>query len=141
MKPKSLSDIFNSHLFRYIVVGGSAYVFEMSVLFALHRVLGLSDVVSVAISFWAGLIWAFVLQKLVTFRNYEKHAKAVARQVIIYGLLVAFNYGFTLLATRKLSTHYSVFEIRTAVIIITTVWNFFVYRMLFRESGGDETII
>lgn len=123
-----------SVLKRYAVVGASAYVIEMSCLLVLRHFLGLSPVSAVAISFWIGLIVAFVFQKLITFKNYDKRTHIVFGQMLAYGLLVVWNYGFTLLSVKLLSRSVSVFIVRTAVILIITSWNFIVYTKLFNQK-------
>ena len=124
-----------SRLIRYLIVGGIAYVLEITVLYLLHYVLGLSSVKAVAISFWFGFVIAFALQKVVTFENYEKRPHILSGQVIGYSLLVAWNYGFTLAAVKVLSNHLSVIVIRTTVIMIVTVWNFVIYKRLFQNPA------
>ena len=124
-----------SRLVRYLIVGGSAYVIEMAVLYGFRDGIGLSPVKSVAISFWFGLIIAFVLQKYITFENREKRMHILGFQVALYGSLVAVNYLITILAVKYFSKHYSVFEIRTAVIALSTIWNYVVYkRWLFKTK-------
>lgn len=120
--------ILKNRLIRYLVVGGSAYALEMAVLFGLHDGIGLSPVESVAISFWFGLVIAFALQKFITFENHEKGIHILGTQLAIYACLVTFNYLVTLLAVKYLSKSYSVFEIRTAVIALGTIWNYVVYK-------------
>lgn len=122
----------DSTLQRYIIVGSTAYLFEMATLYGLRIGLGFSPLKSVAISFWVGFIVAFLLQKIVTFKNHEKHARAIAKQLAGYSLLVGWNYGFTLVSVRLLSGTLSVFVIRTLVIMIITSWNFVLYRILFK---------
>jgi putative flippase GtrA len=123
---------------RYLAVGALAYLIEMGSLYGLNHVLGLSPVYSVAISFWVGFIAAFLLQKLVTFKNYEKRAHKVARQIVVYSLLTAWNYGFTLLAVKLLSGVTSVFIIRTGVILVVALWNFAIYKRLFGTADLAE---
>lgn len=127
--------ILKNKLARYLIVGASAYILEMVVLYGLHDGLGLSPVQSVAISFWFGLVIAFVLQKFITFENHEKRIHMLGFQLALYACLVAFNYLVTLLAVKYFSPRYSVFEIRTAVIALGTLWNYVVYnRLLFQTK-------
>jgi len=120
--------MLKNRIVRYFVVGVSAYALEMAVLFGLHNGIGLSPVESVAISFWFGLVIAFALQKFITFENHERGIHILGTQIVIYACLVTFNYLVTLLAVKHFSKNYSVFEIRTAVIALGTVWNYVVYR-------------
>jgi putative flippase GtrA len=124
-------------LIRYIIIGGCAYLIEMGSLYGLRHTFGLRPVAAVAISFWIGFIAAFILQKLITFKNYEKGMRAMTRQASGYILLVAWNYGFTLFMTHLLSGHLSVYVIRTGVILVIVFWNFWIYRELFK---GEQVV-
>jgi putative flippase GtrA len=124
---------------RYILVGGSAYVIEMAALTYLRYILDWSPRMSIAVSFWIGFVVALVLQKLVTFQNYETHHKAILRQTLMYAGLVAWNYGFTLTVTSLLEDHTPVVIIRTTTIAVITLWNFAIYqRYIFKESDAKE---
>ena len=125
-------NVIKPQLIRYLLVGITAYVCEMVTLFGLHDGAGLSPVRSVAISFWVGLVIAFILQKLVAFQNYDRRSHILATQVLVYGLLVGWNYAFTLLAVKLLEGSLSVFVIRTLVIVVVTGWNFAIYSHLFK---------
>ena len=123
----------NRRLFRYLVVGASSYIIEISALFALRHILKLSSVYSVSISFWVGLIAAFVLQKLVTFKNKSGSPKVLIRQSLEYGALILFNYLFSIGLVYVLEKHFSVYLIRTTAIVICTCWNYVFYKIIFRE--------
>ncbi len=125
-----MKKILKTRISRYLFVGVGASVLEMVVLFGFRDGLKFSPVKSVAISYWFGLIVAFLLQKYVTFQNHEKRIHMIGYQLMIYTALVLFNYGVSLLAVKLLSTHNSVFEIRTAVIAIGTLWNYVIYKNL-----------
>lgn len=127
--------MLRNKLVRYLVVGASAYALEMAVLFGLHDGVGFSPVEAVAISFWFGLVIAFVLQKFITFENHEKGVHVLGRQLVMYACLVIFNYLITLIAVKYFSPKYSVFEIRTAVIALGTIWNYVIYnKLLFKNN-------
>lgn len=122
---------------RYVMVGGTAYLFEMGVLITLHDGLKIGAVASTAVSFWAGFIAAFLMQKFITFKNRSRHRKALTKQLIAYSGLVAFNYGFTLVTVALLHDDLPVVALRTGVIAITTLWNFILYRRLFSHGSDD----
>lgn len=125
--------MLDTKLKRYIVVGASAYVTEMAILYGLHSVIGLSSLTSVAISFWTGLVVAFILQKVITFQNHHRSLHILSKQIAGYSVLVAFNYFFTLLMVKLFSDKVSVFIIRTGVIILLTGLNFVIYKELFKN--------
>ena len=121
-------------LIRYIIVGGCAYLIEMATLFGLKDGAKFSSIKSVAISYWVGLIVAFFLQKIVTFKNHDRRVHVLAKQILMYACLVLFNYAVTLIAVHLLTPKLSVFLIRTIVIALGTIWNYFFYRLLFKQT-------
>ena len=112
---------------RYVVIGGSTYVFELAAILLAQR-LGASAVVSVAVSFWLGLMISFTLQKLVTFGDTRSHHRVLVPQITAFSLLVLFNFGFTLAVTKIFEHTLPVVVIRTVAIGITTIWNFYLYK-------------
>lgn len=121
-------------LTKYIIIGGIAYLVEMGTLLLLKKGIGLSPIQAVAISFWVGFAAAFLLQKYLTFQDYNKAIHLIAKQLFWYGLLTLWNYSFTLLVVKTFVGHTSVFVIRTAAILIITSWNFLIYSRLFKNQ-------
>ena len=121
-------------IFRYLAAGGTSYALELAVLFVLTG-LGMSSIWAVALAFWVGFFVAFVLQKTFAFQGAETGKKKTAVQLALYGLLVAFNYGFTIAFVGIFDEH-SLFITRTIALVITTFWNFFLYKfVVFRKSN------
>lgn len=121
---------------RYLIVGFSVYVLELLVI-VIAQALGASAVVAVGISFWAGLLVSFGLQKLVAFRDKRLHHKVVLIQFAAFTLLVLFNFGFTLLVARLLSGAIPAVLSRTVALGITTLWNFYLYKTkIFKLDAG-----
>lgn len=112
---------------RYLLIGGSVYLFELSVIFIALRA-GTSSLIAVGLSFWLGLIVSFILTKFVTFRDKRTQRRVVLSQIIAVSLLVLFNFGFTLLVTDVLSDTLPATVTRTLALGITTIWNFYLYR-------------
>ena len=121
-----------NQIVRYIFVGGCSFVIEIATLYSLNQLLHVSPTISVAISFWVGFIIAYTLQKIVTFQNKEKSRQAIIKQIIGYSLLVLWNYSFTLLVVELFHNSISVVVLRTIVIAITTIWNYVLYKKLFK---------
>lgn len=121
-------------LIRYVIVGGTAYLIEMATLFGLKDGAKFSSIKSVAISYWVGLVVAFLLQKIVTFKNHDRRVHILAKQIVIYALLVVFNYLVTLIAVKLLTPRISVFVVRTLVIALGTIWNYFIYGLIFSHK-------
>ena len=115
------------YLQRYIIIGVSVYAIELICIFV-AQALGAKPVIAVGISFWVGLVISFVLQKLVTFGDKRIHRAVLLPQVAAFSLLVLFNFGFTIEATRLLEAYLPAVVIRTVALGVTTIWNFFLYK-------------
>jgi putative flippase GtrA len=112
---------------RYLVIGGSVYLLELVVIVVAQH-LGASAVVAVGLSFWIGLMISFGLQKMITFGDKRLHHRVLIPQIVAYCLLVLFNFGFTLVVTKLLSSVIPAVATRTLALAITTLWNFYLYR-------------
>jgi hypothetical protein len=55
-----------------------------------------------------------------------------------YGLLVAWNYIFTLGIVKLLADNLSVYGARTLAILLITCWNFIIYRQLFAAKTNTD---
>lgn len=118
---------------RYLVVGGGVYLLELGVIL-LAQAAGTSSVWAVGIAFWVGLVVSFVLQKFVTFGDKRTHHKVVFKQVTAVSALVLWNFLFTVLCTKLLQHALPAVVIRTAALLVTTLWNFYLYKTsIFRE--------
>lgn len=136
MKPK-LHDMLKHARARYIIVGGSVYVFELAVI-VVAQWLGANAILAVGLSFWLGLLVSFVFQKLATFDDKRLHHKIILPQITAFSFLVAFNFSFTLFVTKLLEHSLPVVIIRTLALGITTLWNFYFYKKrIFRNQLID----
>lgn len=135
---QKLIDLLKRPGIRYLIVGGSVYLFELVVIYvAQHN--GASAVVAVGLSFWLGLIVSFVLQKVVTFSDKRTHHKILIPQIVAVTLLVLFNFGFTILVTKLLAHALPAVVTRTIALGVTTIWNFYLYKT--RIFKTDEPIL
>ncbi len=124
---------------RYLVIGGSVYLFELIVIIIAQR-LGASAVAAVAYSFTLGTIVSFGLQKFVTFSDNRTHHKIIIPQMLATAALVLFNFGFTLLVAKLLVTIAPAVVSRTIALVITTIWNFYLYKTrIFKVSPNTYT--
>ena len=117
----------SNELKRYVIIGGSVYVFELAVIVITQK-LGASPVLAVGLSFWLGLIVSFALQKIITFGDKRTGRRILVSQILAFSLLVLFNFGFTLLVTKVLLHIFPAVITRTLALGITTMWNFYLYK-------------
>jgi putative flippase GtrA len=124
---------------RYLLIGGSVYVFELAVIVFVQQ-LGANDVLAVSLSFWLGLIVSFILTKFVTFGDKRTHHKILIPQIVAVCLLVIFNFGFTLLVTHLLEDVTPATVSRTIALAITTLWNFYLYKTRIFKTGSGPIV-
>jgi putative flippase GtrA len=122
--------------YRYLIIGGSVYALELVVI-TLSQSLGASAILAVGLSFWIGLVVSFLLQKLITFSDKRTHHKVLVPQIIAFSLLVLFNFGFTVLVTKLLARTIPAVATRTLALLITTIWNFYLYRTRIFKTPGN----
>jgi len=124
---------------RYLIVGGSVYVLELIIIaIAMHA--GAAAPMAVAISFIIGTIVSFGLQKFVTFGDKRTHHKVVLAQALAVGLLVVWNFAFSVALTALLQHALPAVVIRTGALAITTIWNFYLYKTrIFKGADDIET--
>jgi putative flippase GtrA len=124
-----IDKIENTTILRYMIVGGTSYAVELSSLLAIYHFGHTSREVATAIAYWIGLCLAFVLQKLVAFKDYRKEAKALSRQGFTYAILTLWNYGFTILVVSLFSGKYVIMS-RTLAQVTFSCWNYFIYKKI-----------
>lgn len=128
MLSRLIRQVKTSTLLRYIIVGGTSYAIELTVLLLLVHVLHFNTTLAVSIGFWLGLVISFLLQKFLAFKNTDTRARRLTIQTVYYALLVLFNYGFTLLFVHLLEPFIDLSIARTLALIITTAWNYIIYK-------------
>jgi putative flippase GtrA len=133
---KRLREMLQKPAYRYLIVGGSVYVFELLVI-VVAQSLGASPVWAVAISFSLGTMVSFFLQKLVTFSDKRMHHRILIPQLVATCLLVLWNLGFSVLVTKLLQDHAPAVITRTIALGITTIWNFYLYKTRIFKTGEN----
>ena len=124
---------------RYLIVGGGVYVFELAVI-VVAQAWGASAPWAVAISFCLGTALSFLLQKLVTFGDKRMHHRILIPQVIATTLLVLWNLGFSVLLTKLLQHVWPAVVTRTVALLVTTIWNFYLYKTRIFKAA-DEPLV
>ncbi len=133
-----LQKILQRPIARYIFVGGLSYIVDIMVLIGLYEGIHTSRALAASASFWTGLVISFVLQKFVAFQDFQQEIKALSRQVVGYGMLVAFNYLLTVFIV-SIFPGKDIILSRTLAVALTTLWNFVIYRrLIFRATHPQE---
>lgn len=134
---KLVRKLWQTTVMRYLFVGGTSYVFELSSLLLLMYAAGFSAQAATASAYWLGLVIAFVLQKVVAFQDYRRELKILTKQGLLFAALTIWNWVFTT-AFVGLFPADDVIWTRTLALVIMSVWNFVIYKKyIFRD--GEST--
>ncbi len=123
-----------AQLFRYVIVGGIAFVVDYGLLFVLTEYLHFHYLVSATISFIAGLIVNYAISTSWIFRHSKLENKwmefLIYSLIGVVGLLV--NNGMLYLLTDYLHIHYMFSKLITAAVVM--VWNFVGRKVILFKS-------
>ncbi len=139
-KFKKLTNQLKQHtLVRYLLVGGTSYVLEISCLLFIYYVLDTNKSVATAIAYLVGFTIAFVLQKTVAFQDYRKELGVLSKQTALYVALNLWNYAFTIAIVSIIDGKYILLS-RTFALILMISWNYLIYKnVLFAQNSKETT--
>lgn len=111
-------------LFRYLFVGGTAFVVDAGCLFLLER-MGLNYLLAAVFAFIAGLTVNFILSKALVFKGNESGSSNEV-EFLVYAVIGVIGLGLTelimYLFTERLSVYFMLSKVVAAVIVL--IWNF-----------------
>jgi putative flippase GtrA len=117
-------------LFRYLFVGGFAFVVDYGLLLFLTEALGLHYLISATISFIAGLIVNYFLSTSWIFRKSRLENKWV--EFLFYSIIGAIGLGLNnlllYLLTDKVHIHYMISKLLATAFVM--LWNFVSRRII-----------
>ena len=117
-------------LFRYLFVGGFAFVVDYGLLYALTEWAGLYYLVSASISFLAGLGVNYLLSTGWIFKNSKMDNKV--GEFIIFSIIGVIGLGLNSLLlyvfTGLAHIHYMISKLLTAALVM--LWNFFARKII-----------
>ena len=130
---KHQTDNVYIQLFRYLFVGGAAFIVDIGSLYVFTDFFGIYYLISAAIAFLIGLIMNYILSISWVFNNRTFNSRTLKFGVFTFiGIIgLALNELFLWVFTAKLGLYYLISKIIVAVIILS--WNFFARKfILFR---------
>ena len=116
-------------ILRFLIVGGSAAIVQLSLLFILHSILDIHSVVSSTIAFIVSVFFNFGFQKFWSFQDPDK--TKIVNQFSFFllnaiGNLII-NTGIMYLLVSRFNTYIS----QAFVLGFIAIFNFFVYKIIF----------
>jgi putative flippase GtrA len=130
---KDNTDKTHIQMFRYLFVGGAAFIVDFLSLFILTDFFGIYYLISAAIAFILGLIANYFLSISWVFNKRKLESRRIEFGMFaIIGIIgLGFNEIFIWFFTQDLQIYYLISKIFAAIIIL--FWNFFARKyILFR---------
>lgn len=113
-------------LIRYLITGFSSFILEYILFYSLFKLLGVNEFISnsiaLAIVFW----FNFLMNRYWSFKSKEK----LSKQLILYGLLFAFNISISNIFIYGASIILGMSPLISKVLIMSLIvlWNFVLYK-------------
>lgn len=124
---------------KYLLIGGSSFILDYTLFYALYRWLGLNEIISNTIALFLVFWYNFLLNRYWSFKSKSPFCK----QLLQYSLLLAFNMSFSNLfiyftkVSLDLKPQYS--KIISMVFIV--LWNFLLYKhIIFHEKHENKPL-
>jgi len=117
---------------RYLIIGFSSFFLEYLLFYIMFKVLDINELISntiaIAIVFW----FNFLMNRFWSFESNEKFAK----QLMLYGMLFAFNLGVSNLFIYFMTNYLMVSPLISKVLImgLIVIWNFIIYKTIIYKS-------
>lgn len=131
-----LARLSNSHVFKFLVVGGLSFALDLGLLILLHEAFGVDLWIATPIAFLTSLVFNFLVQRSFTFKSTQGRGSSMIR----YGTLVVFNTFMTDVIVNffhDVDLTYTVGKIVATA--LTMIWNFFLYKhWIFRTGAPTE---
>lgn len=122
----------NSHLLKFLLVGGLSFAIDLALLVVLHEVFGVALWLATPIAFLTSLVFNFLLQRIFTFKATNRSHASFIR----YAILVAFNTvatDFIVNTFANLDLTYTAGKVVATA--LTMGWNFYLYKYwIFRSD-------
>jgi putative flippase GtrA len=118
--------LYQHHLVRYLVVGGSTFAIDLGLLVLLHGFEGVWLPLATAAAYCVAITYNFCLNRWWTFSASEK--KSLHEHIIPYGVLLGFNFLFTVLFVSLVSHFINYAVAKVLAVAIQTSWTYFCYK-------------
>ena len=120
------SKLYANSFLRYVFVGGSTFVLDFSLLFLTHSILNMNIAVATSLAYWISIIYNFSLNRHWTFSAADK--SSLKKHALYYGLLLLFNYVFTVLFVGIMSQYVYFGLAKVVAVLIQITWTYVVYK-------------
>jgi len=129
---------YHLHVMRYLFVGATSLLLDVTILVILHGKLGVTLAVATSIAYWCSIIYNFSLNRQWTFSAGEN--KKLHQHLAGYSILLGFNYLFTLLFVSFFSHYINYAIAKIIAVAIQTMWTYPMYKfVIFSKPKLEST--
>jgi putative flippase GtrA len=133
-----LGYLYRHHFIRYLFVGGTTFMIDFGLLILLHGHLNISLPVATSIAYWSSIGYNFYLNRWWTFSAGEK--ANLHRHALSYGVLLGFNYLFTVIFVAAASKHVNYAVAKAISVGIQMSWTYVIYKnVIFTQTKPTDT--
>lgn len=118
--------LYQHHLVRYILVGGTTFVIDFGLLVLLHGKEGVWLPIATGIAYCVSIVYNFCLNRWWTFSASENNS--LQKHVVPYVILLGFNLLFTVVFVSVLSHLINYAVAKIIAVAIQTSWTYFCYK-------------
>lgn len=123
--PGLVTGLYQNAVVRFLFVGGLSFALDLGLLVLLHEVFGVALWAATPIAFVVSLVFNFVLQRVFTFRATNKGSVSALKYILLVIVNIAVS-DVIVVAFDAVGWSYVIGK--TTATVLTTVWNYFLYR-------------
>ena len=135
-KKRGLSALVDWSALRYLIAGVVAFLFDLGMLALFREVFGWPTWLAAGVAFVLSFAFTYTIQRVFSFGSDAPHGRALFR----YTVLVVFNTIATALVVGLIDQTAAGWIVgKVAATVLTTIWNYFIYRFwVFAKPGPEE---
>ncbi|MHB1864844.1 MAG: GtrA family protein [Candidatus Saccharimonadales bacterium] len=132
-------NLYRHKFIRYLFVGGTTFIIDLGLLSILKIEFKVNIALATSVAYWVSIIYNFFLNRWWSFSITEK--TNLSRHAVTYGILLGFNYLFTVIFV-SIGSHYMSFIIaKVIVVLISMTWTYYIYKnYIFTKKEPLDTI-
>ena len=137
-KKRGLSALLDWSAVRYLIAGGVAFLFDFGMLWLFREVFGWPTWVAAGSAFVLSFAFTYTIQRVFSFGSDAPHGRTLLR----YTLLVLFNTFATAGIVALIDLTPAGWALgKVVATVMTTIWNYFVYRFwVFATAPRKESV-
>jgi putative flippase GtrA len=123
---KFIKFLYAHNFVRYLFVGGTTFMLDISVLILLHGKLQLHLAIATSLAYWLSVVYNFSLNRWWTFSRSER--ESLRRHAALYGGLLATNYVFTIIFVSIVSNFIYYGFAKALAVMVQVSWTYYLYK-------------